>query len=193
MRIILSIVLGLSIFLADFAAAGESGEVLSYQQLKTVFPSLTVEQYVYFADILSQCTSANPNYLGRLSANPYDPESTSNEYGLYGSSYSSESIHNSYGVYGSPYSSQSWTNPYATDTPRLFGADGQYLGKLSSNRYDPESISNPYGIYGSPYSPYSINNPYSPYGSEYSPLSANNPYATDAPCIIDTDDWDSWE
>ena len=55
---------------------------------------------------------------------------------------------------------------------------------LSSNQYDPNSTSNPYGEYGSQYSSDSINNPYGKYGSEYSNDSPNNPYATNAPAII---------
>jgi len=63
-------------------------------------------------------------------------------------------------------------------------ATGKYLGTLSSNQYDPNSTSNPYGEYGSQYSSDSINNPYGKYGSEYSNDSPNNPYATNAPAII---------
>ena len=51
------------------------------------------------------------NYRGKLSANPYDPDSTSNPYGRYGSPYSPDSIKNPYGA-GSPYSPSSPTNPY---------------------------------------------------------------------------------
>ena len=51
------------------------------------------------------------NYRGRLSNNPYDPESTSNPYGRYGSRYSPDSIHNPYGA-GNPYRSDSPYNPY---------------------------------------------------------------------------------
>ena len=40
-------------------------------------------------------------YLGRLSSNPYDPESTSNPFGRFGSPYSPHSINNPYGKYGS--------------------------------------------------------------------------------------------
>ena len=44
------------------------------------------------------------NDRGRLSSNPYDPDSTSNPYGgRYGSKYSADSINNPYGA-GSPYS-----------------------------------------------------------------------------------------
>jgi len=56
-------------------------------------------------------------YLGNLSANPYDLNSTSNPYGQYGSPYSQDSINNPYGKYGSPYSNDSPNNPYATNPP----------------------------------------------------------------------------
>ena len=60
-------------------------------------------------------------YLGRASANNYDPESTSNPYGKYGSQYSSTSVNNPYSVYGSKYSSQSANSPYTTTAPKLYG------------------------------------------------------------------------
>jgi len=50
-------------------------------------------------------------YLGKLSENPYDPDSTSNEYGQHGSEYSPDSINNPYGA-GSPYRQDSPNNPY---------------------------------------------------------------------------------
>ena len=59
-------------------------------------------------------------YLGRLNSNQYDPESTSNPHGVYGSPYSAKSINNPYGRYGSRYSSESARNPYATKAPKLF-------------------------------------------------------------------------
>jgi len=55
--------------------------------------------------------------LGTLSDNPYDPDSTSNPYGRYGSRYSPDSINNPYGQYGSPYSPDSPNNPYAPGAP----------------------------------------------------------------------------
>jgi hypothetical protein len=125
-----------------------------------------------------------PEYLGRLSSNPYGSDSVSNPYSTYGSPYSPSSINNPYGPYGSPYSPSSVNNPYTVNAPRLYGADGTYLGKLSANRYDAESISNPYGRYGSPYSSTSINNPFSPYGSPFSSMGTQNPYATQAPVIV---------
>jgi len=56
-------------------------------------------------------------YLGTLSANRYDANSTSNPYGEYGSRYSDKSINNPYGIYGSPYSPYSANNPYTTTAP----------------------------------------------------------------------------
>lgn len=50
-------------------------------------------------------------YLGELSANQYDPNSTSNPYGKYGSEYSPTSINNPNGRYGSQFSPQSPNNP----------------------------------------------------------------------------------
>ncbi len=123
-------------------------------------------------------------YLGRLSANPFASDSTSNVFSEAGSPYSAKSVNNPYGEYGSEFSSKSARNPYATDAPKIVAQDGQYLGRLSENPYDPDSTANPYGRYGSPYSPTSINNPYSTYGSPYSPDSPNNPYTTTAPLLF---------
>jgi hypothetical protein len=114
-------------------------------------------------------------YLGKLSENPYNPDSTSNEYGQHGSEYSGSSINNPYGRYGSRFSNDSATNPYATNAPKLYDSDGNYRGKLSSNKNDPDSVSNPYGRYGSEHSPDSINNPYGA-GSPYRQDSPNNRY-----------------
>jgi hypothetical protein len=55
--------------------------------------------------------SVHAEDLGELSANPYDPDSTSNPYGRYGSPFSPDSINNPFGV-GNPYSPSSPTNPY---------------------------------------------------------------------------------
>jgi hypothetical protein len=128
--------------------------------------------------------AACPDYLGRLSANPYAVDSTANPYSPAGSPYSSTSVNNRFGPFGSPFSSTSARNPYATDAPDIVAQDGTYLGKLSDNPYDPDSVANPYGRYGSPYSSTSINNPYSTYGSPYSSQSPNNPYATQAPLLF---------
>jgi hypothetical protein len=125
-----------------------------------------------------------PEFLGRLSANPYASDSTANPYSNAGNPYSAKSVNNPFGPYGSPYSSTSARNPYATDAPKIVAQDGTYLGELSDNPYDPDSTANPFGRYGSPYSSTSIKNPYSTYGSPYSSQSPNNPYATQAPLLF---------
>ena len=111
--------------------------------------------------------SANSTPLGAFRTNRYHSSSLANPYGA-GSRYKTDGLLNPYSPYGSPYSNYSWRNPYATRAPRLYGADGAYHGRLSTNPYDPDSTSNPYGRYGSPYSSDSINNPYG----------AGNPYST---------------
>jgi len=91
-------------------------------------------------------TASADQYLGNLSANPNDSNSTANPYGA-GNPYSS-GINNPYSQYGSPYSNLSSTNPYATNAPKLYDQQGNYRGRLSSNPYDLDSTSNPYGRYG---------------------------------------------
>ena len=119
---------------------------------------------------------ASAENLGKLSANPFDPESTSNPFGA-GSPFRQNSINNRFGPYGSLFSPRSATNPYATDTPRLYDSQGNYRGRLSTNQFDPDSISNPFGRYGSPFSQESINNPFGA-GNPFLPDSPNNPYGT---------------
>ena len=97
-------------------------------------------------------------YLGDLSDNELNPNSTFNDIGPYGS-LSPTSPRNPMGLYGSSISPSSATNPLAIDAPRLYDKDGNYRGKLSTNTLDPDSISNPLGRYGSTLSPDSINNP----------------------------------
>lgn len=106
--------------------------------------------------------------LGAYRVNPYSPDSLSNPWGA-GSRYKADGLMNRYSPYGSRYSNRSWRNPYSTQTPRLYGADGTYHGRLSTNRYHKDSTSNPFGRFGSPYSPDSINNKFG----------AGNPYSTD--------------
>ena len=55
--------------------------------------------------------------LGVDSANPFDLNSTSNPFGMYGSEYSASSINNPYSLYGSEYSTESATNPYLVSEP----------------------------------------------------------------------------
>jgi hypothetical protein len=145
-----------------------------------ILPLLALIALAPAAQLVAQDKS-NSVSLGRLSANPYAPDSTSNKHSRFGSPYSATSIHNASGPYGNRFSDTSVSNPYAQNAPKIIAEDGTYLGRLSANRYDPESVSNPHGKYGSPYSATSIHNPSSPYGSKFSPLSPNNPYATQAP------------
>lgn len=49
--------------------------------------------------------------LGTLSANPYDPDSTSNPFGRYGSPFSPDSMNNQFGA-GSSFRYDSPNNPY---------------------------------------------------------------------------------
>ena len=121
-------------------------------------------------------------YLGKLSANPFASDSTSNPFGIYGSPYSPKSVKNPYNRHG--FDAQ---NPYSVKGPKIVGKDGRYLGRLNRNKYHPESISNPYGVYGSKYSPFSVKNSFGVYGSRYSPFSSANPYATEAPKLFGED------
>lgn len=68
-------------------------------------------------------------------------------------------------------------SPAGAQSPRVYGADGQYLGNLNNNQFDPNSVNNPFGQYGSQFSPNSVNNQFGKYGSPFSPYSANNPFA----------------
>jgi len=112
-------------------------------------------------------------YLGNLNDYPFDPNSVSNPYGLYGSPYSPDSVNNPYGLNGSEFSIDSPNNDYSIGkAPRIYSSDGDYLGRLSKNGTDLDSVSNTYGLYGSPYSPLSINNPFGEYGSPFSQKSA---------------------
>jgi hypothetical protein len=119
--------------------------------------------------------SVHAEDLGELSANPFNPDSTSNPYGA-GSPFKPNGINNPFSPYGSPFSNQSATNPFATDAPRLYDQQGNYHGKLSANPYDPDSTSNPFGRYGSPYSPDSIINPFGA-GNPYNPAVPRIPTA----------------
>src|SRR5438132_8349428 len=85
---------------------------------------------------------ADGTYLGVLSNNPFDANSVSNPFGVYGSPFSPTSVNNPFSQYGSPYSAHSATNPYATEAPKIVNP---YLGRLSANRYAPDSTGNAFG------------------------------------------------
>ncbi len=66
----------------------------------------------------------------------------------------------------------------------LIAQDGQFLGKITTNKYDTQSILNKYGSFGSKYSTTSIFNQYSQYGSKYGSYSINNPYCSQPPKLF---------
>jgi hypothetical protein len=63
--------------------------------------------------------SPDGQYLGRLNANRFDPDSVANPYGRYGSRFSPDSINNPFGRWGSPYSPDGVRNPYTIGGPFL--------------------------------------------------------------------------
>jgi len=72
-------------------------------------------------------------YLGTLSNNPCDQDSTSNPYGQDGSEYTQDSINNPYGQYESEYSNDSPNNPCATNPSATKDSDGHYDYLKSTN------------------------------------------------------------
>src|SRR5262249_24955460 len=69
--------------------------------------------------------ASDGTYLGRLSANRFDSESTSNRFGRYGSPFSPTSITNRFSPYGSLFGPLSASNPYAIRAPRIVGGYGR--------------------------------------------------------------------
>lgn len=67
--------------------------------------------------------SASAEYLGDLSANPYNPNSLNNPYGA-GHPFAPNGPKNPFSSAGNPFSNQSATNPFATDPPNLY--DGSW-------------------------------------------------------------------
>src|SRR5215217_8767667 len=101
---------------------------------------------IFMTALLMAPVQAGAEDLGNLSANPFDFDSTANQFGK-GSPFAPNGINNPFSPYGSPFSNQSATNPFATDSPRLYDQDGNYRGKLSANPYDPDSTANQFGRY----------------------------------------------
>jgi hypothetical protein len=66
----------------------------------------------------------------------------------------------------------------------IIASDGQFLGKISSNKFDSQSIANEFGTYGSKFSSTSIFNEFGTYGSPFSNKSAFNEFATSPPSIF---------
>ena len=65
----------------------------------------------------------------------------------------------------------------------IYGSNGTFLGRITSNSFAADSIGNQYGQYGSQYSSTSIFNPYGSYGSEFSSTSAFNNFASSPPIL----------
>lgn len=86
---------------------------------KLLIISILLASSMAYADPPRLIDQKTGKYLGNLSSNQYDPNSTSNPYGEYGSKYSADSINNPYGKYGSEYSNDSRNNPYATNAPSI--------------------------------------------------------------------------
>jgi hypothetical protein len=91
----------------------------AYGQYGSAYSSTSVANP--YATAAPKIIAVDGTYLGRLSSNPYDPQSVANPYGKYGSPYSPTSINNPYSKYGSEYSTMSPNNPYATKAPVLCG------------------------------------------------------------------------
>ena len=120
--------------------------------------------------------SVHAEYLGDLSANPFNPNSLSNSYGA-GNPFAPNGLKNPFSRAGNPFSNQSATNPFATNPPKLYDGQGQYRGELSVHPFRPDSIANPFGRFGNPYSADSLNNPYGA-GNPYNADSPRNPYGS---------------
>ena len=88
--------------------------------------------FLLFLLLLPLPLSVHAEDLGELSANPYNPESTSNPFGA-GNPFKSDGINNPFSPYGSPYSNQSATNPFATDAPRLLARLSGLSGLFGSS------------------------------------------------------------
>jgi hypothetical protein len=89
-------------------------------------------------------------YLGNLSANQFDPNSTSNPFGQYGSPFSPTSINNPFGQYGSPFSPFSANNPFATQAPMIFGPPAGSFGFAFGSSFAQPFRLPSFGAFGFP-------------------------------------------
>lgn len=78
-------------------------------------------------------------FLGCLNCSKHDNSSIWNKYGEFGSKYNSDSIWNKYGTYGSKYNSESPWNKYSTSGPVIVDNEGNFYGKLTTNKYDNQT------------------------------------------------------
>lgn len=72
----------------------------------------------------------------------------------------------------------------AIENGLVFADDGQFLGKVTTDRFSSDSIANEFSRYGSSFSSTSMFNQFGTYGSEFSSLSPNNPFANRPPVIF---------
>ena len=85
-------------------------------------PMLAIAVFFYgLVALVWPAQSCGAEFIGRMNANPFDPESCSNPYSECGNPFSANSPNNPFGPYGNPYSPYSVNNPYATDAPSLYG------------------------------------------------------------------------
>ena len=71
------------------------------------------------ATTTNQCVAQD--YLGRVSSNPFLPDSTANPFSLYNNEFYPDSPKNPFGIYGNEFSPYSANNPFAVDTPQIYG------------------------------------------------------------------------
>ncbi|MGB3205446.1 MAG: hypothetical protein WBB28_10690 [Crinalium sp.] len=94
----------------------------------------------------AQIYAIDGQYLGIISSQKYDGDSTCNRFGQYGSSFSSTSASNKFSTYGSAYSILGAYNPNATKPPVII-YQGRVVGVLTKNRRMSDGI-DPDLIYG---------------------------------------------
>jgi hypothetical protein len=96
---------------------GRYGSPFSQDSLKNPFGNLgslssPASPTNPYASDPPQVRSNDGQYLGDYSNRPYDPNSTGNPFGRFGSPFSPDSINNPFGRYGSPFSPEGATNPF---------------------------------------------------------------------------------
>ena len=94
-----------------FRSSSRSGIAVKAANSATDTSRTAGRQAIPFATEAPRLYDQQGNYRGKLSANPFDPDSTSNRFGRYGSPFSPESLNNQFGA-GSPFRHDSPNNPY---------------------------------------------------------------------------------
>jgi hypothetical protein len=73
-------------------------------------------------------------YLGKITDNPFDQRSITNEYGPFGSAFSPTSIFNQFSPYGSEFGQYSVNNSFCTQPPKLY-LNARFAGVVSANEF----------------------------------------------------------